>query len=129
MRVASITPEALVEHVEGLRRRHSGIRQSGQDYALAVSSDEGPPLADGAGSDGGRELSWVAVLPECDRRLFAEELSRLMAEAADTDDLAPVEQALREWRVTAETYSDPQLAQRLSEPLVAEGGRVPAPIV
>ena len=94
-----------------------------------MSSDEGPPLADGAQSDGGRELSWVAVLPECDRRLFAEELSRLMAEAAETDDLAPVEQALREWRVTAEIYSDPELAQRLTGPLVANGERVPAPIV
>ena len=124
-----ITAGALVERVEGLRHRHSRVLQSGEDYALAVSSDEGPPSADGAGSDGGRYLSWVAVLPECDRRLLAEEMSRLMAEAADTDDLAPVEQALREWRVTAETYSDPQLAQRLSEPLVANGERVPAPIV
>ena len=98
-----------------------------------MSSDEGPPSVDGslddADSDGGRELSWVAVLPERDRRLFAEELSRLMAEAAETDDLAPVEQALGEWRVTAETYSDPELAQRLTGPLVANGESVPAPIV
>ena len=67
-----VTVEALAERVEGLRHRHSRVLQSGQDYAFAVSSDEGPPLADGASSDGGRELSWVAVLPECDRRLFAE---------------------------------------------------------
>ena len=63
-----------------------------------MSSDEGPPSVDGSLDDAdsavGRELSWVAVLPERDRRLFAEELSRLMAEAAETDDLAPVEQAL-----------------------------------
>ena len=52
-----------------------------------------------------------------------------MAEAAETDDLAPVEQALREWRATAEIYSDPELAQRLTGPLVADGERVPAPIV
>ena len=98
-----------------------------------MSSDEGPPSVDGSLDDAdsavGRELSWVAVLPERDRRLFAEELSRLMAEAAETDDLAPVEQALGEWRVTAETYSDPELAQRLTGPLVANGERVPAPIV
>ena len=124
-----VTAEALIERVEGQHRTHSRLRQSGQDYAVAVSSDEGPPLADGASSDGGRQLSWVAVLPECDRRLFAEEMSRLMAEAAETDDLAPVEQALREWRVTAEIYSDPELAQRLTGPLVANGERVPAPIV
>ena len=42
--------------------------------------------------------------------LFAEEMSQLLAKAAETDDLAPVEQALREWRVTSETYSDPELA-------------------
>ena len=98
-----------------------------------MSSDEDPPSVDGslddADSAAGRELSWVAVLPECDRRLFAEEMSRLMAEAAETDDLALVGQALREWRVTAEIFSDPELAQRLTGPLVADGERVPAPIV
>ena len=117
----------------GRHRTHPRVRQSGQDYAVAVSSDEGLPSVDGslddADSAAGRELSWVAVLPECDRRLFAEEMSRLMTEAADTDDLAPVEQALREWRATAETFSDPELAQRLTGPLVADGERVPAPIV
>ena len=128
-----VTAGALVERVEGLRRRHSRVLQSGEDYALAVSSGEGPPSVDGSLDDAdsavGREVSWVAVLPECDRRLFAEEMSQLMAEAAETDDLAPVEQALREWRVTAEIYSDPELAQRLTGPLVANGERVPAPIV
>ena len=52
-----------------------------------------------------------------------------MAKAAETDDLAPVEQALREWRATAEVHTDPLLAQRLSGPIVANGGRVPRPIV
>ena len=79
-------------------------------------------------SDAGYELSWVAALPECDRRLFAEEMSRLMAEAAETDDLGPVEQALREWRVTAEIYLDPELAKRLTEPRSAHGERVPRPV-
>ena len=40
-----------------------------------------------------------------------------------------VEQALREWRVTAEVHTDPLLAQRLSGPIVANGGRVPRPVV
>ena len=75
------------------------------------------------------ELSWVAVMPECDRRLFAEEMSQLMAEAAETDDLALVEQALREWRVTAEIYMDPELAKRLTQPRSAYGERVPRPVV
>ena len=85
-----------------------------------MSSHEDPlSVADGfGGADGDveREWPWVDVLPECDRRLFAEEMSQLMAEAAETDDLAPVEQALREWRVTAETYSDPGLARLMTGP-------------
>ena len=109
------------------------IRPPEQDYAPAVSTHEDPlSVADGfGGADGDveREWPWVDVLPGCDRRLFAEEMSQLMAEAAETDDLAPVEQALREWRVTAETYSDPELARLLTGPRVANGGRVPRPVV
>ena len=74
-------------------------------------------------------MSWVAFLPECDRKLFAEEMSCLLADAATSDDLAPVTAALREWRATAETYSDPELAERLSGPLTANGDRIPAPTV
>ena len=125
--------EALAERVEGSRRLHPRAGPSGRDYARAVASDAAPHSASGssdeADSDASGELSWVAVLPECDRRLFAEDMSRLMAEAAKTDDFALVEQALREWRVTAETFSDPELAERLSKPLVANGDRVLIPIV
>ena len=108
------------------------VRHAGQDYASAVSDEAGPHSvacsSDEVGSDAVGELAWVAVLPESDRRLFAEEMSRLLAEAAETDDLALVEQALREWRVTAETFADPELAERLSKPLVADGALVPRPI-
>ena len=76
-----------------------------------------------------REWPWVDALPECDQRMFAEEMSQLFAEAAETDDLAPVEQALREWRVTSETYSDPELAQLFASPRTANGERVPRPVV
>ena len=109
------------------------IQHSVRDYALAVSGREGSaPVDDGFGDDdrdAERQLLWVDVLPELDRRLFAEEISQLMAEAAETDDLAPVEQALREWRVTAEIYLDPELAKRLTEPRTAYGERVPRPVV
>ena len=109
------------------------IRSPEQDYAPVVSSHEDPlAVADGfGGADGDveREWPWVDVLPECDRRLFAEEMSQLMAEAAETDDLAPVEQALREWRVTAEIYLDPELLKRLTGPRLAYGERVPRPVV
>ena len=96
------------------------------------SREATPPEDDSLGDDDSnteRELPWVAVLPECDRRLFAEEMSQLMAKAAETDDLAPVEQALREWRVTAEIYLDPELAKRLTEPRTPNGERVPRPVV
>ncbi len=109
------------------------VRHAGQDYAPAVSSREDSlSAADGSGGADGdfeRELAWVDVMPERDRRLFAEEMSQLMAEAAETDDLAPVEQALREWRVTAEIYMDPELAKRLTRPRSAYGERVPRPVV
>ena len=109
------------------------VRHEEQDYAPAVSSREDSlSVADGlSGADGdaARELDWVDVMPECDRRLFAEQMSYLMAEAAESDDLAPVEQALREWRATAEIYADPVLSLRLSGPLVAKGPRVPRPDV
>ena len=75
------------------------IRYAEQDYAPAVSSSEDPlSVADGfsgADDDVEREWPWVDVMPEYDRRLFAEEMSQLLAEAAETDDLGPVEQALR----------------------------------
>lgn len=72
-------------------------------------------------------LWWAARLSPRDRRMLAEEIAGLMAEAAETGDLAPVEQALREWRATAEVHADPVLARRLSEPVVANGRRVPRP--
>ena len=109
------------------------VRHAEQDYAHAVGSHEGAPsVADGFnGADGDveRELAWADAMPERARRLFAEEMSQLMASAAETDDLAPVEQALREWRVTAEIYGDAELAKRLTEPRSAYGERVPRPVV
>ena len=109
------------------------VRHAGQDYALAVSSDvdprSGDSSSDAVDSDARCELSWVDVMPECDRRLFAEEMSRLMAEAAETDDFTLVQQVLREWRATADIHADPVLARRLSGPLVANGARVPKPVV
>ena len=109
------------------------VRHAGQDYALAVSSDVDPRSVDSSSdevdSDSPGELSWVDVMPERDRRLFAEEMSRLMAEAAETDDFTLVQQVLREWRATADIHADPVLARRLSGPLVANGARVPKPVV
>ena len=98
-----------------------------------MSSHEDPLSVDvgldGEDNDIERELAWVGVLPECDRRLFAEEMSQLLAEAAETDNFAEVQQTLREWRVTSEIYLDPELLKRLTEPRTANGDRVPRPVV
>ena len=101
-----------------------GALPADSEAARAAASEE-----HGQDDDLEREWPWVDVLPECDRRLFAEEMSQLLAEAAETDDLAPVEQALREWRVTSLTYSDPELARLFTGPRTANGGRVPRPVV
>ncbi|MCY4620360.1 MAG: DUF6247 family protein [bacterium] len=128
-----VTAEALTERIEGFAAGTARIRHAEHDYAPAVSGEERrPPAVDcfyDEGSEIPHELPWMADLPECDRRLFAEEMSQLMAEAAETDDLAPVQQALREWRATAEVHADPELSQRLSGPIVANGPRVPKPAI
>ena len=128
-----VTAAALAERIEGFAAGTVQIRRSGQGYAPAVSSHEDSLSADvgldGEDDDVERELAWVDVLPECDRRLFAEEMSQLLAEAAETDDFAEVQQTLREWRVTSEIYLDPELLKRLTEPLTANGDRVPRPVV
>lgn len=128
-----VTPAALAKRIEGFAAGTVQIRRSGQGYAPAVSSHEDSLSADvgldGEDDDVEPELAWVDVLPERDRRLFAEEMSQLLAEAAKTDDFAEVQQTLREWRVTSEIYLDPELLKRLTEPLTANGDRVPRPVV
>jgi len=62
------------------------------------------------------ELPWLTWLPaearlECMREL----LDHLLA-GADTGLLLPFARALREWKSTAEIYSDPELARRLRGP-------------
>ena len=121
-----------MERFEEVRQREPRVRHSRQDYAHAVSSYEATPSVDTRFSDEDGlepELPWVADLPEGDRRLFAVEMSRLMAEAAETDDFAEVDQALRDWRVTSLTYSDPELRQIFSQPRIANGDRVPRPVI
>lgn len=67
---------------------------------------------------------WVEFLPNIDRAAFLDELSRTIVASAELDNFAAVGQLLREWRATAEVHADPELAQRLSRPLDAEGGPV-----
>ena len=70
---------------------------------------------------------WTEFLPAGDRRLFAEEFSRVMTAAAELENVTPLTQLLREWRASAEIHADPKLARRLRSRVDAEGSAVPAP--
>ncbi|MCY4621287.1 MAG: hypothetical protein OXD34_05555, partial [bacterium] len=100
------------------------------DGALAADRRAGRAEAwaehQGRCADIEREWPWVDVLPECDRRLFAEEMSQLLAEAAETDDLAEGEQALREWRGASEADPAPQPARRVLRHPAGHAGRAVA---
>ena len=66
------------------------------------------------------ELPWLKWLPaEARAECVAELLDHLLAGAA-TGLLLPFARALREWKSTAEIYSDPELARRLRGPFTTE---------
>lgn len=67
------------------------------------------------------ELPWLKWLPaEARPECVAELLDHLLA-GADTGLLVPFARALREWKSTAEIYSDPDLARRLRGPFETTG--------
>ena len=74
-------------------------------------------------------LSWWQHLPDSDRDAFATELAQafLVSSSGDHPTTTDVIQMLREWKATAEIHADPELAQRLSEPLETPGDH-PVPI-
>lgn len=88
---------------------------------LAVNS---PSALDGAVDS---VFAWVTFLPDSDRELFVEELTRTLVGAAEVESWAPVAQLLRDWKATAEVHSDPALARRLGVPIDAAGVQVTAP--
>jgi hypothetical protein len=66
------------------------------------------------------ELPWLKWLPpEARSECVVELLDHLLA-GADTGLLLPFARALREWKSTAEIYSDPELAERLRGPFATE---------
>ena len=75
----------------------------------------------------GDAFAWLEFLPAADRRLFVDELTRVLSGAAALDNYSPLSQLVREWRATAEIHADPKLARRLRRSLQAGGDRV-API-
>jgi hypothetical protein len=72
-------------------------------------------------------FGWATFLPEADRKVFVEELTRTLVGAADVENYSPVAQLMREWKATAEIHADPALARRLRTPLDADGVQVTVP--
>jgi hypothetical protein len=70
---------------------------------------------------------WATFLPRHDRKLFIDELTRVLLAVSTIDNFAPVGQLLREWKATAEVHADPRLARRLQRRLEATGEAVPVP--
>jgi PHD/YefM family antitoxin component YafN of YafNO toxin-antitoxin module len=66
------------------------------------------------------ELPWLAWLPAEARSESVVELLNHLLAGADTGLLLPFARALREWKSTAEIYSDPELARRLRGPFTTE---------
>ncbi|GAA2060619.1 hypothetical protein GCM10009839_84240 [Catenulispora yoronensis] len=63
------------------------------------------------------EISWLHWLPAKERPECVKELLADLVAAADTGLIMPFVRDFRAWRATAEVWSDPELAARLSEPI------------
>ncbi len=60
-------------------------------------------------------FEWTVFLPDDDKKLFVEELTKMLVAAASLNNYSPVAQLLREWKATAEIRADPKLANRLNK--------------
>lgn len=67
-----------------------------------------------------QELPWLRWLPPGARVECVTELLDHLLAGADTGLLLPFARGLREWKSTAEIYSDPVLARRLRGPFTTE---------
>ena len=63
---------------------------------------------------------WLAYLDDEDLQAFVAELRDSFVVAFKTGTTAPMEQLIEEWRVTAETLSDPARRQVLLEPFAED---------
>lgn len=128
----------LVEHDVVLRRRNApALRLSQADRdddrseafealarLLRNLAVHNPAALDAAVDE---VFGWATFLPEVDRKVFVEELTRTLVGAADVENYSPVAQLMREWKATAEIHADPALARRLRKPLDVDGVQVTVP--
>jgi PHD/YefM family antitoxin component YafN of YafNO toxin-antitoxin module len=105
--------EAMVDGLRLAARALSIIARANRSLAEEVFADE---------------LPWLKWLPAEARPECVTELLDDLLAGADTGLLVPFARALREWKSTAEIYSDPELARRLRGPFdVSEAAEVPRP--
>ena len=105
--------DCVMRSVEREERERSAI----QLLTLALSH---APLTDIVQSLVGDEgvFAWARYLPDDDQELFARDLLHSIRASADLGSYAGVELTVSQWRATAEVWSDPDLAERLSTPVV-----------
>jgi hypothetical protein len=68
---------------------------------------------------------WATFLPRRDRKLFIDDLTRILVAVSTIDNFAPVGQLL-EWKATAEIHADPRLARRRRRRVDVSGEAVQA---
>ena len=73
------------------------------------------------------EYPWLGQLPQDGLREFADDFVRAAQAAADLGRWEVLAQTLREWKATAVIYTDPELVDTLTRPIVDEDEFVPAP--
>ena len=60
-------------------------------------------------------FEWTVFLPDNDKKLFVDELTKMLVAAASLNNYSPVAQLLRESKATAEIHADPKLSHRLNK--------------
>jgi hypothetical protein len=96
---------------ERFRAMAEGLRLAAR--SLSIIARENEALAEEVFAE---ELPWLTWLPPEARVECVTELLNHLLAGADTGLFLPFARALREWKSTAEIYSDPELALRLRGP-------------
>lgn len=101
---------------ERFQAMSDGLRLSARSLSIVARANRA--LAEDVFAE---ELPWLKWLPaEARPECIGDLLDHLLA-GADTGLLVPFARALREWKSTAEIYSDPELASRLRGPFETTG--------
>ncbi|KJS56228.1 hypothetical protein VM98_08695 [Streptomyces rubellomurinus subsp. indigoferus] len=112
----------VLMRAERFEAKASGLRIAAR--SLAILARRQPGLAEEVLAE---ELPWLHWFPESERAACVRELLADLVAGADTDLLLPFARNLASWRVTAEVWSDPQLAHDLQLPFPGDGPELDRP--